>query len=213
MLNIVPIPVIHPKETPAAALRKMRELRLRHLPLERDGRYAGLLSEDQLEAHLKDAELPTPEAFYSLGMNSHIMDALRIMGAETISVLPVIEAETGKILGGVTIHMVMRAFGNSTGVQMAGSILIIEMSARNYHLGEIVQIIESHDGKILTMLADQPPGQDAFHVTFKISLEDLDPIVQALERYGYTIVAAHHKSLFNLDLKDRYEILMKYLNL
>jgi CBS domain-containing protein len=211
MLELLPIPFILPEDNPAAALRKMRELRLRHLPLVRQGKYAGLISEDQLEQ--AGNELPTPQVFYALGPTSHMMDALRIMGAETISVLPVVDPDSGAILGGVTIHMVMRNFGNSTGIQQAGSILVIEMSPRNYHLGEIVQIIEAHDGKILTMLADQPPGQDVFHVTFKISLEDLDPIVQALERYSYVIVAAHHKSLFNLDLKDRFEILMKYLDL
>ena len=50
-------------------------------------------------------------------------------------------------------------------------------------------------------------------VTLKLNVNDLKPIIQTFERYQYTITAHYDQSESNNDLHERYDSLMRYLNI
>jgi len=47
----------------------------------------------------------------------------------------------------------------------------------------------------------------------KIDLPDLNPILQSLERFNYTVLSKFQAAQFDNELKDRYDELMRYLNM
>jgi hypothetical protein len=47
----------------------------------------------------------------------------------------------------------------------------------------------------------------------KIDLPDLNPILQSLERFNYNVLSKFQASQYDDELKDRYNELMRYLNM
>jgi acetoin utilization protein AcuB len=48
-------------------------------------------------------------------------------------------------------------------------------------------------------------------VSIKINREDLKDIQASFERYNFNVIAVYHESEFEYQLQERYEGLMKYL--
>ena len=50
-------------------------------------------------------------------------------------------------------------------------------------------------------------------VTIKVNRKNIEPILQTFFRYDYSVKASFSEDDFELDMKNRYEGLMKYLNI
>jgi hypothetical protein len=87
------------------------------------------------------------------------------------------------------------------------------MPERDYSLTEIARLVEENDAKILSASITSSVSQEYSEVTLKINRQDLSAIIQTFERYDYTIKASYQKQRFSDSLQNRYEELMKYLNI
>lgn len=54
-------------------------------------------------------------------------------------------------------------------------------------------------------------GQALIQVSLKINKNDLKEIQASFERYQYTVLAVFHQSEFEQQLQERYDSLMRYL--
>jgi len=80
-------------------------------------------------------------------------------------------------------------------------------------LSEISRIVESNDARILSSFVTSHKDSVQMEVTLKINKSDLSGIIQTFNRYNYTVSASFHESKHDELMHDRYEELMKYLNI
>ncbi len=104
---------IHPDDTLAKAKEIMDVARFRRLPVVKDGEIVGMLTERNLREHSGYLEstkvnvaMSTPVV--SVGPNSTVQEATRLMLRHKIGGLPVVDR--GKLVGIVTTIDMLRAF-------------------------------------------------------------------------------------------------------
>jgi len=198
------------------ALDWMDDLKVSHLPVVADGKYLGLISEkDILNETDIDFEIGSKSNVLQRQFvfdHHHILDVIRILSEFKLSLIPVID-EKESYLGSVTSGNLLGNFSRLSAINNPGAILILEIGQNDFVLSEISRIIEDNNAKMLCMFLTTLPNSAQLEVTLKINKMDIHPILQTLERFNYNVKASftEDQSYFE-DLKDRYDSLMKYLN-
>jgi len=105
--------IIHPDDTLAKAKEMMDVAGFRRLPVVKDGNVVGMLTERNLRAHAGYLESTRVNAamsspVISVGPNSTVQEAARLMLVHKVGGLPVID--NGKLVGIVTTIDMIRAF-------------------------------------------------------------------------------------------------------
>jgi len=108
---------------------------------------------------------------------------------------------------------IVMMMGDMLSSKIPGAILVLEVNQSDYQMSQIAQIIEGNDAKILASYITSMPNSPVLEITLRINRKDLTPILQTFQRYNYIINATYHESTHTLDLMERYENFMKYLNM
>jgi hypothetical protein len=93
-----------------------------------------------------------------------------------------------------------------------GPILVVQKGIQDYSLGQIAQIVESNNGKLLGAFVSATVDSK-IEITLKLALGPLNEIIQTFRRYNYEIVSHHQDDQYMTNLKERSDYLDKYLNL
>ena len=93
-----------------------------------------------------------------------------------------------------------------------GSIIVVEMSRRDYSLAEMARIVESNGGAILSSYITTSGDQNVIEVTIKVNKQNVQSILATFERFKYNVKASFHEEEFYDSLKERYDSLITYLN-
>lgn len=210
------IPPLRHTDSGVMALQWMEEFKVTHLPVLKNENFVGLVSEDdiydkgnpELSLHELFVHLPRP---YVQG-NVHLYEVLAKVSNEHISVLPVIDDEEN-YLGCISVTDLMQKIANTGSIKESGGILVLEMNSIDYSMAQIAQIIEGDGGKILSSFITSKPSSKKIELTLKINKLELGSVIRSFERYDYTVKASFQKSSYQDDLKNRYDELMKYLNI
>lgn len=92
-------------------------------------------------------------------------------------------------------------------------IIQLEMGAYDYSLSEIARIVEENDAKILGLTVDDSPEDPGrLMVTLLVNQAESSAIVKSFYRYNYNIVNVMCSPDGDNDLRDRYALLMRYMN-
>lgn len=129
-----------------------------------------------------------------------------------LSLLPVVDNRHG-YTGVITLPNLIRYLSIHTSVLNPGGVIILEVAESDYSLAEISRTIESNDARILCAYASSRPDSTLIDLTVKINLIDINPVIQALERFNYRIKATFAEKDDLDDLKERYDTLMNYLSI
>ena len=205
------IPSLSKGDDPVRALSLMDEFRIVHLPVTDGEKYLGVISETALLAY--DGELGNTEDLLDISVSpeEHVLDVLRIAGEYHVSIIPVINHER-KLLGVITLEDLVENLSSMQGANKPGGIVVLEMAENDYSLQQIARIVEENDAKILSLSVNT--GElGKIEVNLKINQPDLNPILQSLSRFGYTIQGSYQEPEYTEDLKKRYDELMRYLNI
>lgn len=194
----------------------MEELKYTHLPVvDQDRNYLGLLCEDDLLELDEEDRIQKHQRClkpFAIAANSHLFEAVKSMGEGQLSLLPVVNTEGG-YLGYVPAVELLQDLGRELSFNERGSVIVLKMDVRDYHLAQVSQIVESEDAKIIGLLLFNDTNPDLLNLVLKINQEDLSRIIQSFKRYNYSIDAVFHQSIFDENLADRYESFMKYINI
>lgn len=204
-----------PEERVQDVLDAMEELKCSHLPVLEEGQYLGLISEDDLlDIENTDDSIGQHRKVlkpYQVGENNNIYEALRVIGEGNLSCLPVLNKEGGYV-GYLSPQELTWDLGRQLTYAELGGVVVLRVPVRDYHISQIAQIVESEDALILGLqLHSESP--DFLKVSLKINQSDLSRIVKAFERYQYQIIELYHESIFDDTASDRFEGLIKYLNI
>jgi acetoin utilization protein AcuB len=211
------VPSVKVTETGSDALYYMDEYRVSFLPVLDGPLFLGIISESEV-FKLTDPDAPLAEQKVPYRMvyvsdTQHIFEVIKIMSAEKISILPVLD-ENKLFMGCITFNNLIEQFGNLTAMYNPGAIIILELNQNDYVLSQIAQIVESQDIKILSLYVSSDFDSTKMEVTIKLNKYEIQSLIKALNRYDYTIKATFLEDEKMVeDLLDRYNALMNYLNI
>lgn len=195
----------------------MEELRTNQLPVIEKGRFLGFITEDII---LEDNDPKKTISEYELEdqgcmvlEHQHFYDVIR-MASDFDSQMVAVLGATGAFLGVVGIEDTIRAIADSTAVQDQGAILVLLVNHRDYSLAEISRLIEGENARILSVaVASDVSDSSKLRVTLKLNQNEVSHIVASLERFGYKIIGRFQEEEVKSNDKERFDMLMKYLNI
>jgi len=198
------------------ALELMETHNIKHLPVVENGFFIGLITEELLQELTTDLFNPAGIEYrlgqYAFDSENHMFDAIAKISEGKLSLLPVVDKDSIYV-GYINPQEVIYAMGEMLSIKNPGAIIVLEIHQNDYHLSQIAQIVESHEGRILASYLNYNEFTHLLEITLRINLEDLTGIIQTMHRYNYVINKVHHRSDSDLDLMHRYENLMKFLNM
>jgi CBS domain-containing protein len=199
----------------AYALALMAEFYIKHLPIVNDQVLLGMVSEEDILDH----DHSEPVGSYDLSLNrpycqqdDHLFEVMGIMSEFSLTVVPVID-NNHHYLGLITQEDLLHYYAKSFSFSEPGSIVVLEISKRDYSLAEISKIVEGEQAAILSSFITTSADADHVFVTIKINRQEISGIISAMERYEYSVKATFTESDYVDQLKERYDSLMTYLNI
>jgi len=210
------VPPIRSTETVEKALSWLDEFKVSHLPVVDGTEYLGLVSEDVLydanssEMKLKDLNISFNRPF--VYEDRHIYEVMQLVSDMQLSIAPILD-KNDHYIGLTTLPHLMHLISNTASISEPGSVIVIELNQNDYSLGHLAQIIESNDTKILSSYITSAKDSTVMELTIKVNRKNIQGVLQALVRYDYTVKASYSEINYEEDMKDRFDSLMKYLDM
>jgi len=209
------IPPLKKSDKISFALKLLDENKLEHLPVVDGKVYIGLISESDLwsvsDRHQKIEHqcIALPKPF--IHEYEHYFNVLRMMTNQKINILPVLD-QNEFYAGVITVPKLLTELAQTMSVNNPGGIIILEVNQNDYSMSEIARIIESNDTKILSSGVRSIPDSTKMEITLKLNRINLEPVLQTLIRYDYTISFYFGDNEKNETmLRERYDLLMRFL--
>lgn len=211
------IPALKTTDSGSKALALMEIFKVSHLPVVDNGKYLGLISESDI------LDRNNPEEAVSSYMlsddscyiedNVPIFDVLSMVASQNLSVIPVVSTEK-KYLGAISASELVLRFAENSSFASPGGIIIIRMGIKDYSLAHVAQVVEGNEAKILFSYLTNVPDSSMVELVIKVNTSDITSIVQTFNRYSYNVVGVFNANDDMSQLLDeRYDLLIKYLNL
>ena len=210
------VPPLKTTEVCTKALHWMEEFRVNHIPVVDGNDYQGLITEDNI-FDLDDPEIEISKSGLMLAQpfirsEQHVYDVMKIIADLGLTLVPVLDQDN-HYLGCITVPHLMEVITNTASINEPGGIIVLEMAQNDYSMSEISQIVESNDAKILSSYITSASDSTLIEVTLKVNTKNLGGILQTFNRYDYIVSASYSEDRFKDDVKERYDALMKYLNI
>ncbi|MEW6771326.1 MAG: CBS and ACT domain-containing protein [Bacillota bacterium] len=198
-------PITITRDTPIfQALEIVQNRKIRHLPVVRDGKLIGLVTERGLlkvspspastlsvyELNYILAKVTVAEAMIkdpiTVGPDLPIEEAALLMREHKVGCLPVVEGN--KLVGILTQTDMVEALVNLFGLRKAGSRVVIEVSDRIGVLNEITALFKEKNVSIRSLATfEREPG--IYHLTFRLSIADARELSAEIEKLGYRVIS------------------------
>lgn len=195
------------------ALKTVDGYRLSHLPVYEGLTFLGNLTEAHLNERPLDEKLTESRPYldyFFLTENSSIFDAVNEFYTHDANVIPVLD-NAEKYVGIVVIEDVMAMLSKLPLLSEPSAMVTVKIPTKQYAMSEVTKIIESNNGRIFGSFISGFED-DMTEITVKFNAENLSSVVETFERFGYLV---KHKffdddrqDLFN----DRFDQLMKFLD-
>lgn len=195
------------------ALQLMQQYGVNHLPVCDGTEYKGIVSEEDIMKH--GTEVPLEVYSYSLDFThslstDHLFEVMKKTSDSGVSVMPVLREEN-EYLGAISKNDLFEYYTKSFAFSEPGSILVIHLHNSQYSLSEISHIIEAENAIVLSSILSRPlDGQ--IILTLKVDKTDISRIVAALRRYEYDVSASYSEEEVVDNFKERYDALMRFLD-
>jgi CBS domain-containing protein len=209
------IPVLKPGDSGLHALALMDDLKLKHLPVVRDGTYIYLL----LERDVSDMKNPEAEientCFYApyVWEESSVLEALQVMSKDSLTLLPVLAAD-GDYVGAITLPVLIESLGEMSNTGSEGALIAVELNQQEFVLSQMIHLVEANRAKVLSLFSyvDKETGKQIF--LFKIDSENASSVIRSLERFNYPVKYYRQKQMLPDEiLRERVDELIHYIEL
>ena len=210
------VPPIRSSETVEKALNWLDEFKVTHLAVVDGVEYQGLISEnilyDAVSSDITIAELNLTLNRPFIYEDRHIYEVMKMVSEMQLSIAPILD-KSDTYLGLTTLPSLMHLIANTASISEPGSVIVLELNQNDYSLGHLAQIIEGDDTKILSTYITSASDSTLMEVTIKVNRKNIQGVLQALARYDYVVNASYSEIDYQEDMKDRFESLMKYLDM
>ena len=210
------VPPIRSSETVEKALNWLDEFKVTHLAVVDGVEYQGLISEnilyDAVSSDVTIAELNLNLNRPFIYEDRHIYEVMKMVSEMQLSIAPILD-KSDNYLGLTTLPSLMHLIANTASISEPGSVIVLELNQNDYSLGHLALIIEGDDSKILSTYITSANDSTLMEVTIKVNRKNIQGVLQALARYDYVVNASYSEIDYQEDMKDRFESLMKYLDM
>lgn len=204
-----------PSDSISFVLDKMNDLYCKQLAVVENAIYYGLIEEHIL---LEEYEITLPikhlQAYFKpihLYDSQHIYDALQVIANNDLSFIPILD-NNQQYLGVLTTQNLLinlnELFGNEE-----SAIIVLELGIRDNALSHIARIIEAENTIIYNTAIRQIPDSPTLEMTITLNRINISAVIASLWRNDYIIKAAFRDHADNTDIKNRYQLLMNYLDM
>ncbi|NVK53243.1 MAG: acetoin utilization protein acuB [Flavobacteriaceae bacterium] len=204
---------LHINNTIKEALVLCEGLTLTHIPIIKDGIFAGTISQsDLLTIENQEQQLSDFVAifeYFQVNAKESVLELLKNFANNDTNSIPVIVEK--KYMGYFELNAILDVFSQSPFLNTNGFILNIEKNKKDYSFSEVTQIAESNNGLLLGCYISNQTT-DKVELTLKIASDKINEIIQTFRRYNYTIITEHKDDYYLEELKNRSEYLQKFLN-
>ncbi|MBI9062812.1 MAG: CBS domain-containing protein [Marinilabiliaceae bacterium] len=209
------VPSLKTSDSGLDALNWMEVFRVSHLPIVNNKVFLGLISDiDIYDLNRADESLGNHALSLSspyVYQHQHIYDVIELAARLKLTVVPILN-DSKEYQGLVTQSDLLHAFADLIAAHTPGGIIELEFLPRDYSMSEVSRIVEDADAKIWSLYVTQA-GNERLNVTIKLNRTDLQPVLNAFDRYGYqvkTIYAGDNE--YDNTAKKNYDALMRFLN-
>lgn len=212
------VPPVRTTDVIERVLVWMGEFKVANLPVVVDGQLVAIVSESELLDN-GSAKQPISSLHLSLGKgtfvyeDSHFYEVLRVMAENNTDIVPVLNPANNHYQGLVTRESITRASASFLNATEQGGIIVLEVQHNSYSLSEIGRICESNDAKVLSLSVGNSLDPTKLLITLKLNLRDLSRTIASFERFEYEIPLVVFDSDQLDDYRERYENLLRYLNI
>ncbi|MCA1750407.1 MAG: CBS domain-containing protein [Cryomorphaceae bacterium] len=209
------IPTLEGSDSGLFAMQLLDEYKMKHLPVVEHNRLLGMISDtavyeiDNHEAPLREMKDHLQQVH--VVQDQHVYDLVKAAADFQLSAVPIIDGN-GNYVGVVSIYCLVRELARISAINDPGAIIVLEVPQKDYSLSEISQIVESNDARIISANVTSTPDSTKLDVTLKINLNNIEGIIQALNRYEYVVSASYHQAGYDDMMRNRFDELMRYLN-
>jgi acetoin utilization protein AcuB len=217
------VPCVKTSDTAGRVINWMSEFKVRQLPVVNNEALLGLVTEDDLldseddvdadEMPVGNIRLSLPEGTY-VYEDHHLYEVLKVASTMKVDLLPVLKSRDNTYLGVITTNDLIEHAGDLLAVREPGGIIVLEVAQNSYSLSEIGRLVESNDAKVLSLAARTLPGDSSrLHISLKLNIRELSRLIATFERHEYTIAHVIFDSEQLDDYRERYENLLRYLDI
>lgn len=206
---------LKPGDNCAFAREMLSEWQLAHLPVVKESKLLGIISLRDLidvPGTRKIDSLLIPLHSFEVNEGVHLFQLIGIFGQTGFTSLPVLDEEE-KFKGIITLPHLLNLAGHLLTIEQSGAIITLEMNIMDYTLTEISRITENDNVKIMGLLISKLNDAGRIQLHIKLNSWQINGILSAFARYNYSVVAVYTNQCAYNDLKDRYDSLMKYLDI
>jgi CBS domain-containing protein len=205
-------PVVHLSDTVPEVLDLMDSFEVFHLPVVEKGGYIGLISKLVLEEASDEQQIKSLSPFLSQVYCSEqvfFFDALHLMVAHSLSLLPVIQSDT--FVGVISAKEMLREVAGFLNTQDKCGVIVIESDPLRFSLGEVNRLIESNDLSILNFSSRRESG--LLIATLRVSKMEITTAVATLQQQGYVVRYYFGNGEEDHEVQENYQHLLAYLNI
>lgn len=213
------LPAAKPADTSAKVLGLMQEHQTYQLSVVDEAELMGLINAEDIRTDfvaskpMSQLRLSRPAAGSFVYPSQHAYDVLALMAFTGNHVVPVLGIDEHKYLGSIGRSDVVKYLGEMFTLKDPGGIIVLDVARNNYQLREIASIVEGNDARVLSLYLSPVPDGTNLYVTIKVNVSELSQIVLGFERYGYKIAYTFFDRKQMDDTRDRYEALLKFINI
>lgn len=201
-------------QTAGHALELVDKFNLTHIPVLEGLEFAGNLSKEILEENDASTRLSELKDFFEnffIDEKASLLDAVQIYHIHTSNVLPILN-QTHHYVGMLMLDDVISGLSSMPLIIEPGSIMIVEIPQKKLSFSEISNIVESNNAKIIGMFVTAYQDENV-RVALKLVSENLTSVGETFERFDYKVVYKFFNDEKEELMKERFEQLMKYLNI
>lgn len=209
-------PLLKLKDSVEMALQLMNDHKTAHLPVVSEGKFLGLISEEDLaDQENKNTTLDVYQTYFitaAVNEKFNFLKAASVFNLYHTNVIPVIN-ENNELLGTISAKSLITEMGNFCGSSEFGAMVVLDIERSRFAISEINSIIESDGATILHLNVTPHPVPDLLEVTIQINKKEIATIIATFERYGYSVSYYSGEELFQNELSLNYNNLMNYLDI
>ena len=210
------IPRLQLTDTVSKALQLMTDFRLTCLPVVSEGKYLGLVSEDEL-LDVEDEKmhidfLKKKLVNISVKDDEHFLNAVNMMNQHEAHVVPVVN-DKNDYEGIITTPDLLKTVGEYCGANESGGIVVFERERIHFSISEISRIAESNDFTILHLNTTTQAETGLLMVTIHLNKRELSTLVATFERFDYRVIYFTGNKNQENEIETNYQHLMNYLDI
>ncbi len=157
------------------------------------------------------ASLQDAGELFFLNTSHQVLDAIPLMSEFHSNIVPIIDEE-GTFMGSLMARDVLDELAMFPVFREPCVLLILSGTNLNFSLSEITQIVEAENVKIFALQISRI-AETEIEVMIKISLRNVQNAVDALQRFGYTLLYSSHLDRRKETFKNRLDFVQKYLEI